>query len=107
MAKESLFNKIRKKVDKEYAEELLAQEKAEKEALKEQKKQEAIAEYKEKRTLTVGKFFEIAGLSLPENLADIADTIIEKLKNIKEDNLYEKDMEKQEGHRPWETLSTG
>ena len=39
MAKESLFNKIRKKVDKEYAEELLAQ----KEALKEQKKQEAIA----------------------------------------------------------------
>ena len=27
MAKEGLFNKIRKKVDKEYAEELLAQEK--------------------------------------------------------------------------------
>ena len=46
MAKEGLFNKIRKKVDKEYAEELLAQEKAEKEALKELKKQEAIAEYK-------------------------------------------------------------
>ena len=26
--------------------------------------------------------------------SNIADTIIEKLKNIKEDNLYEKDMEK-------------
>ena len=74
MAKESLFNKIRKKVDKEYAEELLAQ----KEALKEQKKQEAIAEYKEKRTLTVAKFFEIAGLSLPDSLSDIADTIIDQ-----------------------------
>lgn len=78
MAKEGLFKKIRKKVDKEYAEELLAQEKAEKEALKEQKKQEAIAEYKEKRTLTVSKFFEIAGLSLPDSLSDIADTIIDQ-----------------------------
>lgn len=78
MAKEGLFNKIRKKVDKEYAEELLAQEKAEKEALKEQKKQQAIAEYKEKRTLTVEKFFEVAGLTFPDELSDMRQTVIDQ-----------------------------
>ena len=78
MAKEGLFNKIRKKVDKEYAEELLAQEKAEKEALKEQKKQAAIAEYKEKSTLTVAKFFEVSGLPMPDELSDISQTVIDQ-----------------------------
>ena len=53
MSRESIFNKIRKKVDKEYAEELRAEALAE----KERKKQEAIAAYKTKRTLTVEKFF--------------------------------------------------
>ena len=67
MSRESIFNKIRKKVDKEYAEELRAEALAE----KERKKQEAIAAYKTKRTLTVEKFFEAAGLKFPSSLGDI------------------------------------
>ncbi len=78
MARQGLFSKIRKKVDKDYAEELLAEAKAEKEALKEQKKQAAIAEYKEKRTLTVAKFFEVSGLPMPDELSDISQTVIDQ-----------------------------
>ena len=72
MSRESIFNKIRKKVDKEYAEELRAEALAE----KERKKQEAIAAYKTKRTLTVEKFFEAAGLKFPSSLGDIRDCVI-------------------------------
>ena len=72
MAHESLFSKIRKKVDKEFAEELRAEALAE----KERKKQAAIAAYKAKRTLTVEKFFEAAGLELPSSLDDIRDSVI-------------------------------
>ena len=82
MSPKGLFHKIRKKADKEFAAEITAEAKAEKEALKEQKrqqeKQQAIAEYKEKRTLTVEKFFEISGLSMPENLSDISHTLIDQ-----------------------------
>lgn len=82
MSPKGLFSKIRRKFDKEYAEEMLTEAKAEKEALKEQerqqKRQQAIAEYKEKRTLTVEKFFEISGLSMPENLSDISRRVIDQ-----------------------------
>ena len=66
MANNSFLSKVRKKIDKEYAAELAAEAQAEKAALKEKKKQEAIAEYNEKRTLTVEKFFQVAGLYMPE-----------------------------------------
>ncbi|MBR5230353.1 MAG: leucine-rich repeat protein, partial [Firmicutes bacterium] len=66
MSKDSLFSKIRKKIDKEYAQELSLQEKA-------QKKEVALNEYRRNRSLTIGKFFEIAGLTLPENLFCMAE----------------------------------
>ena len=58
-----LFGK--KKEHKETEEEKLARKQAEKEA--------AIAAYKEKRNLTLKKFFEIAQLPFPEKLEAIAD----------------------------------
>ena len=78
MANNGFLSKVRRKIDKEYAAELAAEAQAEKAALKEKKKQEAIAEYNEKRTLTVEKFFQVAGLALPESLWDVKDTVIDQ-----------------------------
>lgn len=78
MSNNSFLSKVRKKIDKEYAAELMAEAQAEKAALKEKKKQEEIAEYNEKRTLTVEKFFQVAGLSMPESLWDVKDTVIDQ-----------------------------
>lgn len=90
MAVGSIFQKLWKKADKEAAGELSAalktsegakrpeEAKAEQEALKEKRKQEAIARYHEKRTLTVEKFFDIAGLSLPDSFSDISQTVIDQ-----------------------------
>ncbi len=58
-----LFNK--KKKHKETEEERLARKQAEKEA--------AIAAYKEKRNLTLKRFFEIAQLPFPEKFKDMAE----------------------------------
>lgn len=83
MAKDSIFTKMRKKLDKEFAEEITAKEQAEKEAARAEKEaakaariEAAKAKYKEERTITVRKFFEIAGLDLPDHIADIADVEI-------------------------------
>lgn len=46
---------------------------AEKQAEKQAKKEAAIAEYKEKRNLTLSKFFDIAQLPFPEKFKSIAD----------------------------------
>lgn len=78
MARKSIFSRFQKKSDKEYAGEIAAGAKSGQEDLKEKKKQEAIAAYKEKRELTVGKFFEIAGLCLPDSFSDISQTVIDQ-----------------------------
>ena len=64
MAKESVWTKLRRKVDKEFADELQRQQDIEQQereqakALeKQQKKEAAIAAYREKRDLTVADFF--------------------------------------------------
>ena len=71
MAKESVWTKLRRKVDKEFAEELQRQQEMERTAREEakalenqQKKEAAIAAYREKRDLTVADFFRIADLPL-------------------------------------------
>ncbi len=46
---------------------------AEKQAEKQAKKEAAIAEYKEKRNLTLSKFFDIAQLPFPEKFKSLAD----------------------------------
>ena len=46
------------------------------EAEKAAKKEKAIAEYKEKRTITVARFFQIAGMEMPSRLAPIADRVV-------------------------------
>lgn len=63
MAKESVWTKLRRKVDKEFAEELQRQQEMERTAReeakaleKQQKKEAAIAAYREKRDLTVADF---------------------------------------------------
>lgn len=83
MAKESVWTKLRRKVDKEFAEELQRQQEMERTAReeakaleKQQKKEAAIAAYREKRDLTVADFFRIADLPLPDDFADIADHTI-------------------------------
>ena len=83
MAKESVWTKLRRKVDKEFAEELQRQQDIEQQAReqakaleKQQKKEAAIAAYREKRDLTVADFFRVAGLPLPDDFADIADHTI-------------------------------
>ena len=83
MAKESVLTKLRRKVDKEFADELQRQQDIEQQereqakALeKQQKKEAAIAAYREKRDLTVADFFRVAGLPLPDDFADIADHTI-------------------------------
>ena len=83
MAKESVWTKLRRKVDKEFADELqrqqdiVQQEREQAKALeKQQKKEAAIAAYREKRDLTVADFFRVAGLPLPDDFADIADHTI-------------------------------
>ena len=83
MAKESVLTKLRRKVDKEFADELqrqqdiVQQEREQAKALeKQQKKDAAIAAYREKRDLTVADFFRVAGLPLPDDFADIADHTI-------------------------------
>ena len=83
MAKESVLTKLRRKVDKEFADELQRQQDIEQQereqakALeKQQKKDAAIAAYREKRDLTVADFFRVAGLPLPDDFADIADHTI-------------------------------
>lgn len=83
MAKESVWTKLRRKVDKEFAEELQRQQEMERTAReeakaleKQQKKEAAIAAYREKRNLTVADFFRIADLPLPDGFADIADHTI-------------------------------
>ena len=83
MAKESVWTKLRRKVDKEFADELQRQQDIEQQereqakALeKQQKKEAAIAAYREKRDLTVADFFRVAGLPLPDDFADIADHTI-------------------------------
>jgi len=83
MAKDSIFTKVRKKVDKEFAAELAAQDQAEKEAARAEKEaakaariEAAKAKYKEERTITVRRFFEIAGLDFPAHIEDIADVEI-------------------------------
>ena len=83
MAKESVWTKLRRKVDKEFAEELQRQQEMERTAReeakaleKQQKKEAAIAAYREKRDLTVAGFFRIADLPLPDDFADIADHTI-------------------------------
>lgn len=76
MAKDSIFTKMRKKLDKEFAEEITAQEQAEKEAAKAARIEAAKAKYKEERTITVRKFFEIAGLEFPAHIENIADVEI-------------------------------
>ena len=83
MAKESVWTKLRRKVDKELADELQRQQDIEQQereqakALeKQQKKEAAIAAYREKRDLTVADFFRVAGLPLPDDFADIADHTI-------------------------------
>ena len=76
MALESLFSKARKKIDKEYAAELAAQEQAEKDAARAARIEAAKAKYKEQRTITVRRFFEIAGLDFPAKLENIADVEI-------------------------------
>lgn len=83
MAKESVWTKLRRKVDKEFADELQRQQDIEQQAReqakaleKQQKKEAAIAAYREKRDLTVADFFRVAGLPLPDDFADIADHTI-------------------------------
>lgn len=83
MAKESVLTKLRRKVDKEFADELQRQQDIEQQAReqakaleKQQKKEAAIAAYREKRDLTVADFFRVAGLPLPDDFADIADHTI-------------------------------
>lgn len=83
MAKESVWTKLRRKVDKEFADELQRQQDIEQQAReqakaleKQQKKEAAIAAYREKRDLTVADFFRIADLPLPDDFADIADHTI-------------------------------
>lgn len=83
MEKESVWTKLRRKVDKEFADELQRQQDIEQQereqakALeKQQKKEAAIAAYREKRDLTVADFFRVAGLPLPDDFADIADHTI-------------------------------
>ena len=46
---------------------------AEKQAEEQAKKEAAIAEYKEKRNLTLSKFFDIAQLPFPEKFKSLAD----------------------------------
>ena len=72
----NFFSKSKKNMDKEVSTELTSQPsaiQAAKNAAKEARIEAAKAKYKEERTLTVRKFFEIGGLEFPEKLADIAD----------------------------------
>ena len=65
---------------------------AEKAAAKAAAKEKAIAEYRQKRDLTVAKFFEITEMELPEHLQHLADRRVENItadvRRVTENDIY-------------------
>ncbi len=63
-----------------------------KQAAKEAAKEAAIAAYKEKRTLTLSRFFEIAGLPFPDKFSDKKDHVISDFtadpRRLTEDSVF-------------------
>ena len=64
----------------------------EKAAAKQAAKEAAIAAYKEKRTLTLSRFFEIAGLPFPDKFSDKKDHVISDFtadpRRLTEDSVF-------------------
>lgn len=77
MAKDSLLSKLRKKIDKEYAKEMAAEDNTFKKAMERVRQKEAeLEEYRKNRSLTVEKFFEIADLDFPHELEYMKDHVV-------------------------------